>query len=342
MPLGDSITEGYIEPDPIIYDGYRKKLKSMLEKNGLIFDFVGSNSDGSFDDKQHEGHGGFSAQNYARLSGYELLVNVKSYIQSEQPDYVLLHIGTNDINDFANIYNHNNIDTTVTAVGKILDSIYSVNSNIQVILAKIVNRLDNPSTSFSEVLLTTQYNTKLDSLVNVRILSGDKLSIVNMEIALNSTTDLSDAIHPNISGYEKMAPVWLNGIRNVLPKLSAKIFLEGAYSGSNSMTQSLKTAGVITTTQPFNTASWNYEGTEDAGTIPAGVVDWVLVSLRTGIEKSTEVACRAGFVKTDGTIVDLDGTSPLAFVVDQGSYYVVVKHRNHLQIMSAAPVLIQP
>lgn len=53
---------------------------------------------------------------------------------------------------------------------------------------------------------------------------GTKLFLVDMESALTYPTDLQDFLHPNNTGYEKMAPVWLNGIRNFLPKLSLKIF----------------------------------------------------------------------------------------------------------------------
>lgn len=344
MPLGDSITRGefYPVPNPEIFDGYRKLLKQLLENNGLSFDFVGSISDGSFVDKQHEGHGGMSAHNYANLSPWDMLSNVKSYILSKQPDYVLLHIGTNDINDFANIHNHNNINTTVTAVSNILDSIYSVNSNISVILAKIVNRTDNPNTAFDEFVLTSQYNAKLDSMANVRISNDDNLSVVNMESALEYPQDLSDGIHPNTNGYQKMSPIWFNGIKNILPKLKIKIFLQGTFAGNNLMNSYLASSNEIPHAQPFNMVPWNFVGTEFVNSLPSNIVDWVLVSLRLNTSEASTVAQRAGFLKTDGTVVDIDGISPLAFVVDEGLYYVVVEHRNHLPVMSSTKVNIVP
>ncbi len=40
-------------------------------------------------------------------------------------------------------------------------------------------------------------------------------------------------------------------------------------------------------------------------------------------------------LQADGDIVETDGVSPLAFTVTDGdSYYVVVKHRNHLAVMT--------
>jgi len=45
-------------------------------------------------------------------------------------------------------------------------------------------------------------------------------------------------------------------------------------------------------------------------------------------------------LKSDGSIVDIDGSSPLCFFTNPGSYYVVVRHRNHLAIMSASAIAI--
>jgi hypothetical protein len=115
--------------------------------------------------------------------------------------------------------------------------------------------------------------------------------------------------------------------------VNTKVFLQGPYSGG-SMSTALNTAGFIPLIEPYTAAPWNYSGYESVSSIPAGVVDWVLVKLR--INTITTVATRAAFVKSDGSVVDLDGTSPVAFAgVPPGNYYIVVRHRNHLAIMSA-------
>jgi len=42
-------------------------------------------------------------------------------------------------------------------------------------------------------------------------------------------------------------------------------------------------------------------------------------------------------LQRDGDIVNADGTSPLFFSgIAGGNYYVSIKHRNHLGVMSAA------
>ena len=61
MTLGDSITQGiHINSKNI---GYRRDLYNLLKSNGYQIDLVGSMHDGSVSDfdKDHEGHGGYRA-----------------------------------------------------------------------------------------------------------------------------------------------------------------------------------------------------------------------------------------------------------------------------------------
>jgi photosystem II stability/assembly factor-like uncharacterized protein len=118
-----------------------------------------------------------------------------------------------------------------------------------------------------------------------------------------------------------------------------KIYLQGCYN-NGSMLTSLRDGGYLPLSQPYNTAPWSYTGTESVTTtIPSGVVDWVLVELRSGLTANTKVAQRAAFLKSDGTIVDLDGTSQLGFNgLANGTYRIVIYHRNHLAIMSSSAV----
>lgn len=121
-------------------------------------------------------------------------------------------------------------------------------------------------------------------------------------------------------------------------QILVKFFLEGPYS-VDSMTTSLNTSGYIPLDQPFNTSPWNYTGTESVASIPLGVVDWTLIELRSTI--TTVVARRATFIKSDGSLVDLNGTSKLSFAdVPLGNYYVVIYHRNHLAVMTANTVAL--
>lgn len=127
--------------------------------------------------------------------------------------------------------------------------------------------------------------------------------------------------------------------------LDAKVFLEGPWDGSISgMTTELNyypTFAYIPTSQPYTGGPYpmNYTGTESVASIPNGdITDWILVELRTGL--TTIVDKRAGFLKYNGHIVDLDGTSQLAFPLAfyNQNYQVVIWHRNHIGVMSANDV----
>lgn len=118
--------------------------------------------------------------------------------------------------------------------------------------------------------------------------------------------------------------------------------LRGAWNGTT-MTTSLNSGGVLPLAHPYNTTPFNYSGTESVTSIPnASVVDWVLVELRkpsSGLAAdagaSTIIGRKAGFLLNTGAIVSTDGTTPISFDIEkQGTAFVVVRHRNHLGVMS--------
>ena len=111
-----------------------------------------------------------------------------------------------------------------------------------------------------------------------------------------------------------------------------KVFLEGPYNSPN-MNASL----TVPTTSPYS------EDPETVGSIPNipgnEVVDWVLVQLRDQNDASNILESQSAFILQDGTIVEVDGSSPVQFSQPGNtSYYIAVKHRNHLAVMSNMPV----
>jgi uncharacterized protein YjdB len=68
------------------------------------------------------------------------------------------------------------------------------------------------------------------------------------------------------------------------------------------------------------------------------ITDWVSVELRDKTDNTLLLAQRAGLVQRDGDVIDLNGELGLRFKgLDVDDYYVVVRHRNHLGAMTAAP-----
>ena len=127
--------------------------------------------------------------------------------------------------------------------------------------------------------------------------------------------------------------------------IDLKVLLEGPYD---------KTAGKMKTTlnqrgllpgqtpigqfavatpagQPYKGAPWNYAGTETMTTYASTVVDWVLVTIRTNLTLASKIYTVAALLHDDGHIQFID---PCFNLPINGSYYVVIEHRNHMGIMS--------
>jgi lysophospholipase L1-like esterase len=220
MPLGDSVTRGITGSSD--QTGYRRELFLTLTGDGYDVEFVGSLENGvpvDFD-RAHEGHSGYTSS--------QIESEVYAYLETQRlagtpVDIILLHIGTNDIDDVG-------FDLSADDVAAILDEIdrYEADkgTEIWVILARIVNR--NCITDFapcSESDDTTEFNDNLEVMAQDRIvLDGDNIHIVDMEdgaeIDYNLSTDIPpgdmwDDLHPFDDGYEKMADLWFSAIQQV-------------------------------------------------------------------------------------------------------------------------------
>jgi hypothetical protein len=123
-------------------------------------------------------------------------------------------------------------------------------------------------------------------------------------------------------------------------RVNLRAFLQGPY---NTAGDTMKTAlaSYLPKKNPYSGSPWNYTGGDSVASIPAGVVDWVLVTLRSGTGAATGVDTAAAFIKKDGSVVALDGTSVVTFSgVKYGNYYVVLTHRNSLRLMTASALAL--
>jgi hypothetical protein len=188
--------------------------------------------------------------------------------------------------------------------------------------------------SFNDSVNTSQ--DSVDVTKNSDVSLGT-VTITNGQFALY--TQKADVISGD-EGYVGWAWIVLKPIQNSITA-NLKVLLEGPYNGSGSMTTSLNTSHLIplTSDSAYPIATYTYSASV-VGSIPnSSIVDWVLLELRTGTGSETKVASRAAFLKSDGTIVETDGTSPVSFPgLSPGNYYVVIRHRNHLVIMTASAI----
>jgi rhamnogalacturonyl hydrolase YesR len=116
-------------------------------------------------------------------------------------------------------------------------------------------------------------------------------------------------------------------------KIDASIFLEGAYN-TNTGEMNSNLSNYIDTESPYK------QDIRIVSSIPENVVDWVLVELRDQITPSIIRASRSAFLLNSGKITDINGASQIGFNVISGNYFLSVKHRNHLPIMSSAIITL--
>ena len=133
------------------------------------------------------------------------------------------------------------------------------------------------------------------------------------------------------TGINSFSEFGLGYVNKVL--VEVKIFLEGAYDSSiHEMRTDIN--GNIPTTSPYS----EDPRTTTVTPIPSTIVDWVLVQLRTA-DTGPAVSSRSAFIRNDGRIVADNGTTGyIKMDIADGDYYIVIKHRNHLAVMSANPV----
>jgi hypothetical protein len=121
-------------------------------------------------------------------------------------------------------------------------------------------------------------------------------------------------------------------IYSIFVQAKLKAWLEGPYQEGGKMTTTLKTGGYIPLTSPY------HDGRTSAA-IPDGVTDWISLALRTS-GTGSDVCQRSFFIMNDGSLVDLDGTTTdlkMPGMLD-GGYHLLIRHRNHLAVMSESVV----
>lgn len=194
MPLGDSITDGGST------GGYRPELKAKIAETGVVVDYVGSVTNGPGDDNQHEGHGGYTIN--------QLVAGIDNWIDTANPDVVLLMVGTNDM--------YRNTDAEVAQaparLGQLIDKIITRKQNIKIYVSTIP-----PIDDASYNARVNAYNAALPNIVNTRAIAGRNVMLANVGAQL-ATGDLADGTHPNVGGYTKMANAWFGILQNAFTR----------------------------------------------------------------------------------------------------------------------------
>jgi len=202
MPLGDSITAGP--------GCWRAMLWHQLQTAGYTnVDFVGSQSDGggcnpgySYD-FDHEGHGGYAATGIADNN------QLPPWLDAAKPDVVLMHLGTNDM------WGHYiSTATKLAAFTKLVGQMRAGNPSMKILVAQIipmsaaacstcpadVAELDNAIPGWAAGLTTAQ----------------SPIVVVDQWTGFDAVADTVDGVHPNNTGFQKMADRWYQPLAQVL------------------------------------------------------------------------------------------------------------------------------
>ncbi len=142
---------------------------------------------------------------------------------------------------------------------------------------------------------------------------------------------------PSISyqaAYIKLLSYFISAPGENKVRLSPRFFLSGAYENGQ-MHTALQSGGYLPLSQPYGIEPWHYTGPESVTRHTDQTVDWVLVSLRTDLSATATVSTKAGVLTANGYVVDAETGDALSFEVPPGPYHVVVRHRNHLDAISA-------
>ncbi len=163
---------------------------------------------------------------------------------------------------------------------------------------------------------------------------------------------VGEPVSDNISGIGGVINEGVQQSENI--QLRAKIVLSGPFDLTTGlMKDSLRSNHLIPLTEPYSSFPYMKAViTESAGETVSNVlmnensqnalVDWLFIEIRSASNSSTILATKRALMQRDGDVVShIDGVSAIQFDrVPAGNYYVSIKHRNHLGVMTAAPVFL--
>lgn len=199
MPVGDSCTAGVGDPN---MGSYRTELYKYYTNAGLSIDFVGSQEGGpsTLPDRNHEGHSGWVISQIAS--------NIDKWLNTYNPDVVLLWIGGNDVLLQGN--------PNPTGLSNLIDQILRVKPNVKIFVSDYYPWPES----------VKAYNATIPGVVQEKANAGKavyfvKLSSVNF---VRSTDLSSDNLHLNPNGYSKIAKIWYDNTISVLKSMTNPTF----------------------------------------------------------------------------------------------------------------------
>ena len=203
MALGDSLTSG-VTSGTTVEGAYRNRLYSVLTTAGYNVDFVGTQTDVSnppLPDRDHQGMGGYRIE--------QIQAGLPSWFSTiEDPDVVLLMIGTND---FSQNFNTASAPARLSAL---IADIAIRRPYAKIIVSSLPLRTDSASLEAQQLA----FNAAIPGVINDQVALGRQVTFLDMHSVLLAG-DFSEGVHPTAVGYGKMADAWLSSITSVIAPL---------------------------------------------------------------------------------------------------------------------------
>lgn len=216
MPVGNSITAGVGSTSGV---GYRNYLYDRLQ--GIDFTFVGPNGSAPYNGFFQAG---LKIEDFYS-GGYGTgTKDIAAAMEMYRPDIILLHVGTNNMNnDQPSPYSSNTgITLERTSSGKLAEllrylSRWSNGSRgdflKRIYVCKIIPRYVDGTLDAK----VAEYNSEIDRMFfeNAPGIVFSKITLVDMYNTL-SVADLGDGVHPKDAGYSKMAAEFNRVVRGYI------------------------------------------------------------------------------------------------------------------------------
>ncbi|WP_420573672.1 hypothetical protein [Kordia sp.] len=212
------------------------------------------------------------------------------------------------------------------------------------------NKLTTLDLSTNTVLKTLFCDN--NELISLNVQNGNNAAITTFNAQSNDDLYcilVDDVAYSTTNWSNKDAQASYNETSCDFVIVDIDVFLQGALLNPNTgeetlMRDDLRTAGAV-----YDAVSPYSDGASislDVGVADNGVnsmVDWIWVELRDANSPTTVIAGQSGVLQRDGDIVDVndDLVTPLTFDVPAGEYFIVVKHRNHLGIMTSSTITLK-
>ena len=191
LTLGDSITAGVGGTGS---NSYRPELNRLLTEAGALVTFVGSQKGGQF---YHDGYPGANIVQIGQKGKASL---------AKKPNVITLMAGTNDTPK------GNGPKAAAVRLGEVVDSLIATLPDTVVLVSTLTPMFFESGKGKTPT--TEIFNKELPALVKARVDNGKKVGLVtlpNMDFGKGGK-DTREGIHPNDSGYKKMAGAWFKGI----------------------------------------------------------------------------------------------------------------------------------